>query len=221
MSCRSTAAGRRAVADGQRPSVHAMGENGLRVERVDQIDALVIGFARQIDRELVGAVKHDEARVGLSRTVSSTCARRPGPLADRAPAFDAIVACDLAAGRYRLQLRKRERRRGFDQSAHFELPVGETLIKVARVDLERGMVLPLVRNRVTSRTDRIRAPLRMRRSVDGHGRRAGFRCRARDRGRSGCPRGDRTAQRQSRAADPSGEQPATGQCGSSPFFPGL
>ncbi len=50
---------RRAVADLERAVVHRPGEQGLRVEGVDQIEALIIRDAV----EIVGAVEDDEARL--------------------------------------------------------------------------------------------------------------------------------------------------------------
>ena len=59
---------RRAMADRQGAVVHAVGEDGLRMEGVDQVDALVVGRAA----EIVGAVQDDVARVRLQAPWSST-----------------------------------------------------------------------------------------------------------------------------------------------------
>src|SRR5688572_31489353 len=83
---------RGAVSHRQVTSVHAVGEDGLPMKRVDQVDALVIGRAP----EIVGAMKDDEARLGPQlRPLEQRAKRHAGPLADRTPALNAVVPRDL------------------------------------------------------------------------------------------------------------------------------
>src|SRR5919197_6078580 len=57
------------------------------------------------------------------------------PLADAAPAFDAIVARDLGARRQGAQLAERELRRSLDQAADLELPIDEPAARVRLIQL--------------------------------------------------------------------------------------
>src|SRR3954468_12913254 len=85
---------RGAVAGFEGRIVHRPGEDGLRMESVDQVDALIIRNAA----EIVGAVEDDVARLAPEPgAVKHQPQRQSGPLADRAPALDAIVAGDLGA----------------------------------------------------------------------------------------------------------------------------
>jgi hypothetical protein len=119
------------VADRQDGVVHAVGEDRLRVEGIDQIDALVIGRAA----EVVGAVQDDVARVRRQpRPLEHGSKRHAGPFADGTPALDAVVAGDLGARGHRAQLRERERLRRPDQAVDDEAIVGEVL---------RGLTGPL------------------------------------------------------------------------------
>src|SRR5579862_608880 len=83
-----------AVPDGERLVIHRVGEQGLRMEGVDKIHALVI---RRLIKP-IGAMEHHETRVRLQpdllEKMSELNAR---PLANGAPAFDAVVTRDLAA----------------------------------------------------------------------------------------------------------------------------
>src|SRR5450432_913039 len=99
---------RRAVRHRQRLVVHGVGQDGLRVVGVDQVDALVV-LARAVQRllERVAAVEDDVAgglfQAGL---IEQRAEPGPRPLADRRPALDAVVAGDLGARRERPKLRQ-------------------------------------------------------------------------------------------------------------------
>ena len=81
-------------------AVHAPGEDRLRMEGVDQVDALVIGLVA----EPVGAVEDDVSGArAQARRVEDARQLDAVPFADRAPPFDAIVARDLHAVRHRLR----------------------------------------------------------------------------------------------------------------------
>ena len=73
-------------------------------KRIDEIDALVIlaGALRAalggLAVEIVGAMEYGVARVWRDpRRLEQQAERHAGPLADRAPAFDAIMPRDLGA----------------------------------------------------------------------------------------------------------------------------
>src|SRR6476620_4850710 len=86
---------RRAMRLSEGRAVHVVGEDRLRVEGVDEVDALII-FS--IAAERVGAMEDEIAGVGLeTHTLQQRCKLRAAPLADRAPALDAVVARDLRA----------------------------------------------------------------------------------------------------------------------------
>ena len=75
-------------------------------EGIDEVDALVIGPAAQ----RVGAAEDDELRFRLEPGhVEQVLQLRPGPLADRAPALDAIVPGNLGPLRQGLEFFQRER----------------------------------------------------------------------------------------------------------------
>ncbi|EGE60570.1 hypothetical protein RHECNPAF_14110054 [Rhizobium etli CNPAF512] len=105
-------------------AIHRIGKDRLRMEGVNEIDALIVPTAA-IKRlfVFVGAMEHDVARLRLQPDRLQQGAKRQArPFADRAPAFDAVVPGDLRARRHRLQLRERELRRLFDKPADVEPP---------------------------------------------------------------------------------------------------
>src|SRR4029078_9182356 len=86
-----------AIRNRQRLLVHIIGENGLRMESIDQIDALVVRRARA---HHIGAMKDQITRVRLQTdTLQQRAKLGAFPFPDGAPAFDAIVARDLRARR--------------------------------------------------------------------------------------------------------------------------
>src|SRR5205085_3522665 len=113
---------RRAIGNGEQLVVHPPGEDRLRVEGVDQVDALII-------RPLaiaIQAMEDDVARlVPEAGAVEDQGKRRPGPFADRRPALDAVVAGELGAARLALELGEREQERAADEPVHLESPVRE------------------------------------------------------------------------------------------------
>ena len=88
---------------------------GLRlVAGVVEVDALVIRIGA-VRRHRIGAVKHRVARVGRGpHRVEQRTQARPLPLADRAPALDAVVARDLRARRHGFEIGEGEACRLFD-----------------------------------------------------------------------------------------------------------
>src|SRR5215469_3221347 len=102
---------RRAVGDRQGLAVHHIGQNGLRMHRVEQIDALIVETAVVGGaHHLIYAMEHDVARLRHQLCVLQEMSERhTGPFADRGPAFIAIVHSDLGAGRHRLDLVESER----------------------------------------------------------------------------------------------------------------
>ena len=110
-----TQAKRGAVRNTERLAVEVVGQDRLRVEAVNQVDALVIHVGAAA---IVVSAMHDrEACVGLeARCLEERSKLRALPLANCAPAFDAVVAGDLSAGRQRAQVCKREVQRPLDQT---------------------------------------------------------------------------------------------------------
>ena len=71
--------------------VQLIGQDGLRVVDVFEVDALVVHAALVVHR--IGAVKHDKARLlQWLHLLQHVTQRQAFPLADGAPALDAIVA---------------------------------------------------------------------------------------------------------------------------------
>src|SRR2546425_4263112 len=90
-------ADRRAVRDRQRFVVELVGEEGLRMEGIIHVDALVVG-AGSVVFHWIGAIKHHVASLAPGpKRLQQRAEARALPFADRAPAFDAIVARDLGA----------------------------------------------------------------------------------------------------------------------------
>src|ERR1043165_3511029 len=88
----------RAMANFKRHIVHRIGENSLRMEGVDEVNALIIGRRAASDRLEIEAFEHDEARRGENAgPFKHAVKRRSGPFSNRAPTLDAIVPGDLAA----------------------------------------------------------------------------------------------------------------------------
>ena len=87
------------------------------MEGIVHVDALVVG-ARSVVFHWIGAIKHHVASLGPGpKRLQQRAEAHALPFADRAPAFDAIVARDLGAAGQRAQLGKREARRLLDQTA--------------------------------------------------------------------------------------------------------
>src|ERR1700683_264939 len=88
---------RRTMGDFERAVVQRVGDDRLGVERIDEIDALVIlagallAALRRLAGQIVGAMEHGVAGAGRDpRRLEQQVERHAGPLADRAPALDAI-----------------------------------------------------------------------------------------------------------------------------------
>ena len=89
-----------------------------------EIDALVIFVAGEVHR--VGAIEHYIARLALGRDEVEQCREaQPLPLADAAPALDAVVPGDLGSRRQLFERGQRETPRPFGQSANGKPPVGK------------------------------------------------------------------------------------------------
>src|SRR5437868_13799278 len=91
-----------AMGDVERPAVQIVRDQRLRMERIDEPDALVIlsralfAALGRLALEIIGAMKDGVARADLkTRRPQQRRQRHARPLADRAPAFHAIVARDL------------------------------------------------------------------------------------------------------------------------------
>ena len=114
---------RRAMLDRQCLAVHAIGEDGLRVKGVEQVDAFIIELAL---RHLVETVKDDIARFRRQPGhLQEVAERNASPLADRAPALVATVLGDLRARRQLPDLVERERKLFAHQAIDLEAPIGE------------------------------------------------------------------------------------------------
>ena len=142
---------RRAVRDRQIAPVHAVGQDGLRMQRVEHVDA--------VDPVVVRVERSTNRAVGRMPAASSTQAERhAGPLADRRPAFLARVPRDLRPRRQLLQIGERERPRRGDPPLDRQPPVGEraalqTAVGVAERAISRstpGSVVPVAGNDVMS-----------------------------------------------------------------------
>ena len=93
--------------------------------RIVHVDALVVEIGA-IVRHRVGAIEHDIARFRLDLyRIKDRRELRPLPLADRAPAFDTIVARDLRTRFERAQFGERETSRRSGQSADLQLVIGK------------------------------------------------------------------------------------------------
>ena len=102
---------------------------------LDHVDRFVIG--RAVD--LVGAAEEDVARaVRYTRLVEQQCERHAGPLADRAPALDAVVPGDLRARRHRPQLGERQGERAANQTADLQPPVPKAVRPMRPIRVRRG-----------------------------------------------------------------------------------
>src|SRR5260370_697073 len=101
---------RRTVTDRQLLAVHTVSQDGLRVERIIEVYALVVVLAVKID--LVQAMEYDVARIGSKpRESEETRQLDSRPLPDRTPTFIAVMHRDLGARGERLQLGERQRKR--------------------------------------------------------------------------------------------------------------
>ena len=117
---------RRAMRDRQVLAVHAIGQDRLRMEGVDEVDAFVI-LAVAVGRLLVfvGAVEHGIARVGLRGP--RVCSSRPSgtpvhlPMALQ-PSTQSCRVIWVRDGQ-RLELGERERQRLGDETVDREPPV--------------------------------------------------------------------------------------------------
>ncbi len=89
-----------AVADAEVLAVHLVGKDGLRVNRIDGIDALVIAAATiECLFEFVGTMQHDGTRRWLQPGQPQQAAKRNArPFADGAPSLHAVMAGNLGAG---------------------------------------------------------------------------------------------------------------------------
>src|SRR3982074_2618242 len=93
---------RRAVAHRARRAVHVVGQDGLRMEGIEQVDAFVVEAAAiWAAHHLVEAMEDDIARLWLEPGLAQHLHKRhAGPLPDRSPAFIAIVLGNLGARRH-------------------------------------------------------------------------------------------------------------------------
>src|SRR5690606_15457609 len=142
---------RSSVADRERLTVKLMGDERLRVERVVEVTAFVVRHAAKI----VGAAEDDEAGLFLEAgRVEDRRELRTGPLTDRTPAFDAVMAGDLRTLGKGADLVHRQAERAIDQPAHLEPPLGEIggLVSAVEVGFDVGVaVAPEIRRDVGRR----------------------------------------------------------------------
>src|SRR5262249_17383808 len=88
---------RRAMGHRQRCAVHIVGKDRLGVKGIVETNALVIPVYATFHS--VGAVENHETCLGPDvHTLKQRRERRPGPLADAAPALDAVMTGDLGTG---------------------------------------------------------------------------------------------------------------------------
>src|SRR5258706_4043586 len=115
---------RRAIGKRQRRTIQFVSEDRLRMKRIDEIDALVIGMAAvQVTELLVRAMKRDEARFGTQAdAIEHGGERRSVPTADAAPAFDAIVPGDLYPRSQRPEISQRKTGGPRDETVHLKPP---------------------------------------------------------------------------------------------------
>ena len=97
---------RRAVLDLEGGEIHLVGQDGLGMKSVDEVDRLVIA-AGVVERllERIGAEEGEVAGLGLqSRRGDESGQLDALPLPDAAPALDAVVPRDLCTWRHLLEL---------------------------------------------------------------------------------------------------------------------
>src|SRR5690606_10304829 len=131
---------RSSVADRERLTVKLMGDECLRVEGVVEVTAFVVRHAAKI----VGAAEDDEAGLFLEAgRVEDRRELRTGPLTDRTPAFDAVMAGDLRPLGKGADLVHRQAERAIDQPAHLEPPLGEIggLVSAVEVGFDVGVAV--------------------------------------------------------------------------------
>src|ERR1700733_14762286 len=93
-----TKADRSAVCNREDLVVHLVGEDGLRMHGLRQIDTLIVFCVRIAALHRIGTVKHRVSRGRLWLDLTDDFAERhPLPLADAAPALDTVMAGDLGA----------------------------------------------------------------------------------------------------------------------------
>lgn len=137
----------RAVTDAKVLAVHLVGEDGLRMNRVDEIDALVIAAA-SVERlfEFVGTMQDDISRRRLDAGKAQQMGERnASPLGDGAPAFDAVMAGDLGAGRKHLQISERNLSRPISKTVDLQSPVCEVTFQQSAYSSLSGALVPLTR----------------------------------------------------------------------------
>ena len=119
--------------------IEAMGQDGLGVKGVDQVDAFVI-LACAVGGAfiVVGAMEHGETSRRLEPGARQYAGQRNAlPLADRAPALDAIVTGDLGSLRHRAEIGQRKIERPDHEPVNAQPPIGEPRFLQGRI---RGRV---------------------------------------------------------------------------------
>src|SRR6266511_1522758 len=122
---------RRAVVDRHGPVVQLVGENRLRMNGVDEIDAFIIIVA-----VAVGIHTAKNHILGLGQRLDSIhdlFQAYAFPLTDDAPTFDAIVTRDLGARWHGFQFSERETRRLFNQAGDLEPPFGPLILRIGSI----------------------------------------------------------------------------------------
>src|SRR5271166_1919869 len=143
---------RSTVFDRQRLAIECIGQYRLRMKRIDQIDGFVIApgaFVAALLRfavQGIGAMKDRVASLRFEpRGAQQQRQGNPGPPADRAPAFDAVMARDLSPSREFAQFLETVARRLSDESIDSQTPVrkaaGEQYL-VLRISRHRGTIRP-------------------------------------------------------------------------------
>src|SRR5258708_3315550 len=130
---------RSTVADRQLLAVHSVSQDGLRMERVLEVNALVVVLAVKVD--LVQAMEYGVARIGAKPRESEDSRQLDSrPLPDRTPTFAAVMHRDFRERGERLQLGEGQRERPIDEAMHAQLPL-------AKFTVEQPLVVIALRHR--------------------------------------------------------------------------
>ncbi len=117
-----------AVRDRESLVVHLVGQNGLRMHRLVQIDTLIVFCVWIAVLHRIGTVKHRVSRrwlrLGLLHHLGQGHAL---PFADATPALDAVMAGDLGARWHGPQIAEREFRGVPHEAVHLQPPIGKAV----------------------------------------------------------------------------------------------
>jgi hypothetical protein len=110
---------RRAVADRQIASVHSIRQDGLRMQRIQHVDA--------VNPTVIRVVLHESSRRAHARRFENCAQRDAGPLRNRRPALLARVPRDLRARWHALQFFQREGARPCHAAFHHQSPICKSI----------------------------------------------------------------------------------------------